>query len=179
MRVPPLVYHPRYSCPTWPLGHRFAMSKFSDLAVALASQSLLPAGAIHRPAPLEHAAFEAVHDAALDGVGGVDVLYADGDRERRVERKHVFALCAPPPSDDLDTRMRNLLRRMMKIDTWLVTADSRLGAAEEEVAALAPGAAPLDRSPTKWQRPEWLPSSKGPRRNSVTEAPAVGMSWGD
>ena len=61
--VPPLVYHPLYSCPTWPAGHRFAMSKFSDMAVELAAQKLLPASAIHRPIPLEHAAFEAVHDA--------------------------------------------------------------------------------------------------------------------
>ena len=41
--VPPLVYHPLYSCPTWPAGHRFAMSKFSDMAVELAHN--LPASA--------------------------------------------------------------------------------------------------------------------------------------
>ena len=30
MRAPPLVYHPRYSCP-WPAAHRFPMWKFADL----------------------------------------------------------------------------------------------------------------------------------------------------
>jgi len=116
--------------------------------------------------------------AAADGVGGFDLRYADGDAEQRVERRHIFATCAPPPPDDLEARMRNLLRRMMKLDSWLVTADTRLVLAEEEVAALAAGQAP-DRTPTKWKRPDWLPASKGKRRESVTAPPAVGMNWGD
>ena len=61
--VPPLVYHPLWQLPDLPAGHRFVMSKFSDMAVELRRAAAL-SQAHHRP----HSAGargkpEAVHDA--------------------------------------------------------------------------------------------------------------------
>ena len=59
--APPLVYHPRYSCP-WPRTHRFPMWKFKDLYSVVQRQRWFEPALVHRPPPLAASAFTAVHD---------------------------------------------------------------------------------------------------------------------
>ena len=81
VHAPPLVYHPRYSCP-WPRTHRFPMWKFKDLYSVLQRQRWFEPALVHKPPPLPASAFTAVHDEAYYRAfvdGGLDA-----DAARRI-----------------------------------------------------------------------------------------------
>ena len=81
MRAPPLVYHPRYSCP-WPAAHRFPMWKFADLFDVVQRQSWYSPALVHTPTPLPSSAFTAVHQEAYYRAFSAGAL--DDDAVRRI-----------------------------------------------------------------------------------------------
>ena len=81
MRAPPLVYHPRYSCP-WPAAHRFPMWKFADLFDVVQRQRWYSPALVHTPTPLPSSAFTAVHQEAYYRAFSAGIL--DDDAARRI-----------------------------------------------------------------------------------------------
>ena len=88
MRAPPLVYHPRYSCP-WPAAHRFPMWKFADLFDLVQRQPWYSPALVHTPPPLPSSAFTAVHEDAYYRAFSAGAL--DDEAARRIGFRGLIA----------------------------------------------------------------------------------------
>ena len=88
MRAPPLVYHPRYSCP-WPAAHRFPMWKFADLFDLVQRQPWYSPALVHTPPPLPSSAFTAVHEEAYYRAFSAGAL--DDEAARRIGFRGLIA----------------------------------------------------------------------------------------
>ena len=87
MRAPPLVYHPRYSCP-WPAAHRFPMWKFADLFDVVQRQRWCHHFSRPRPACTVHQ-----QHAPRSPAWRSDLLHA---RLARVRARQLALRCALP-----------------------------------------------------------------------------------
>ena len=79
--MPPIVYHPQYSI-TWPLDHRFPMSKFRMLRDYLLAREIADPHWFHKPRPVSVGTLRLVHDPAY--IEAFQQGSLDEKRKRRI-----------------------------------------------------------------------------------------------